>query len=206
MLPVEANDHPKKTKHTEGGEDNNLENSNVPTKENDVKIANKDFLQFYGQNEDTQSKQLGEIIQTSFMNQFPGSLKPEQIHNYYLCKQRKCNDICKSDKEKMSKDNKFQHKWLNDPNIARCKATGIWSLCYIDTKGMFCAMCRLHNVDQPTNHSKVWNTEANTRCRTETVRGHLKDDDKDMHGEAVKREALKQKSYFTVKKMKQIKF
>ena len=101
----------------------------------------------------------------------------------------------------MSKYNKFQHKWLNDSGIACCKVTGVWSLCYIETKGMFCAMCRIHNVAQPTNRSKIWNTEAVVRCRTETARGHFKEDTTltTMHGQAVKSEQLKQKSYFTVK-------
>ena len=62
-------------------------------------------------------------------------------------------------------------------------------------------MCRIHNVAQPTNRSKIWNTEAAVRCRTETVRGHFKEDTTltTMHGQAVKSEQLKQKSYFTVK-------
>ena len=66
---------------------------------------------------------------------------------------------------------------------------------------MFCAMCRIHNVAQPTNRSKIWNTEAAVCCRTETAGEHFKEDTTltTMHGQAVKSEQLKQKSYFTVK-------
>ena len=71
----------------------------------------------------------------------------------------------------MNKDNKFKHKWLNDPDIACCKVAGIWSLCYIETKDMFCIICREHNVAHSTNHSKIWNTELNTCCCTETCGG-----------------------------------
>ena len=136
----------------------------------------KDFLRFYGETEGIQSEKLGKLIETPFLNQFPETIKSEQINNYYLCKQRKCNDICANEKRNMSKDNVFQHKWLNDPDIACCKVTGVWSLCYIETKGILRAMCRMHNVAQPTNRSKIWNTEAVVRCRTETARGHFKED------------------------------
>ena len=66
---------------------------------------------------------------------------------------------------------------------------------------MFCAMCRIHNVAQPTNCSKIWHTEAAVHCRTETAQGHFKEDSTQttMHGQAVKSEQLKQKSYSTVK-------
>ena len=40
-------------------------------------------------------------------------------------------------------------------DIACCKVTGVWSLRYIETKGMFCAMRRIHNVAQPINSSKI---------------------------------------------------
>ena len=56
--------------------------------------AKEDFLSFYGQNEEIQSEKLGKLIETSFLNQLPETLKSEQIHNHYLCQQRKCNDKC----------------------------------------------------------------------------------------------------------------
>ena len=62
-------------------------------------------------------------------------------------------------------------------------------------------MCSIDNVAQPTNRSKIWNTEAAVGCRTETAGEHFKEDTTltTMHGQAVKSEQLKQKSYFTVK-------
>ena len=159
---------------------NTLKQPSINTKE--------DFLRFYGENEEIQWEKLGRLIETSFLNQFPETLKPEQIHDHYLCKQWECNDICANQKRNMSKDNKFHHKWLNDPGITWCKVTGVWSLCYIETKGMFCAMCRIHNVAQPTNRSNIWNTEAVSRCRTETAWGHFKEDTAltTMHGQTEK--------------------
>lgn len=86
----------------------------------------------------------------------------------------------------MKKDNKFQHKWLFDPDISKCSSTGIWYLTFIDGKGMFCALCRMHNTCQPNNESKVWNAIPNVRCRTETIRLHFKDTGKRiMHSDVV---------------------
>lgn len=122
----------------------------------------------------------------------------KKIHNYYLCKARKCKDICKEDKENQkSKDKKFQHKWLNDPTLAKCHQTGIWSLSYVEGLGMFCALCCMNNTSQPTNDSKVWNSEPNIRYRTETVRGHLTiSEEKSMHKDAVTIELMKKDTYF----------
>ena len=58
---------------------NTLKQPSINTKE--------DFLSFYGENEEIQSEKLGKLIQTTFLNQFPETLKSEQIHNHYLCKQ-----------------------------------------------------------------------------------------------------------------------
>ena len=35
----------------------------------------EDFLSFYGENEEIQSEKLGKLIETSFLNQFPETLK-----------------------------------------------------------------------------------------------------------------------------------
>ena len=100
-LPVGKKDCVKKAKLIEGITNdlvrNMLKQPSINTKE--------DFLSFYGENEEIQSEKLGKLIQTSFLNQFPETLKSEQIHNHYLCKQLKCNDICANEKRNMSKDN-----------------------------------------------------------------------------------------------------
>ena len=127
----------------------------------------------------------------------------EKIHNYYIRSKRKCTDIChlKPDKGKMTKDKKFQHKWLFHATMAKCSGTDIWCLTYIDGLGMFCAVCRMSNVSQPKNDSNVWNSEPKVRYRTETVRGHLvcTSDHKTTHGHGVESEELKRKSYFVEK-------
>ena len=112
-------------------------------------------LQFYGKNELEQEKNLTENIENAFATITDNA---EKIHNYYICSKQKCTDICHLDKAEMTKDKKFQHKWLFDPTMAKCSHTGVGCLTYIDGLGMFCAVCRMSNVSQPKNDSKVWNS------------------------------------------------
>ena len=104
----------------------------------------------------------------------------------------------------MTQDKKSQQKWSFDPTMAKCSDTAICCLTYIDALGMFCAVCRMSNVSQPKNYSKVWNSESNVRYRTETVGGHLvcRSDHKTINGYGVETEKLKRKSYFWKKREK----
>lgn len=157
---------------------------------------------FYGQSEEERIKQLGKMIETAFLSIYPDEIQPSHIHNFYLCKLRNCQNISEKSKKTMKKDNKFQHRWLFDNEISKCPETNIWCLTYIDGKGMFCALCRLNNTCLPSNSSKVWNTEPNVRCRTETIRGHLRSQStsRTMHSDAVTSELLKYKSVFVKQK------
>ena len=100
----------------------------------------------------------------------------------------------------MSKDNKFQHKWLFDPKIAFCDKSHKWCLTYIDGKGMFCALCRIYNTKQ-SNDLKVWNSTANLRCRTETIRQHFQSKSS-IHIQAVGMDSQKKKNPTSLKKRK----
>ena len=42
----------------------------------------------------------------SFQNIF-NNIRMNDIHNYYICCERNCTEICKEDRANMSKDNKF---------------------------------------------------------------------------------------------------
>ena len=97
----------------------------------------------------------------------------------------------------MTKNSKFQHKWIFDRELAKSKATGIWSLTYIDGKGMFCSLCRLTNT-APSNASKIWNSQPDKRYKPETIRGHflVETGKRTMHTDAVAAEKAKCGSYF----------
>ena len=52
-------------------------------------------------------------------------MEEHQIHNYCLWKRSKCTEISSTILEKMPKKNKFQYKWMFDPNLSKCEDTGI---------------------------------------------------------------------------------
>ena len=105
--------------------------------ENSAKRPNN--LDFYGKTEESQEANIRAQLLAAFKDCFHDDIEEHQIHNYYFCKYSKCHDISSKYKNAMTKkDNKFQHKWIFDHELAKCKETGIWSLTYIDRKGMFC--------------------------------------------------------------------
>ena len=75
-------------------------------------------------------------------------LDPSKVHNYYFCTEKNCKKIFSADLKAMSKDNKFQHKWLFDPSYSFCENTTKWNLVYIEGEGMFCAVCREFDAKQ----------------------------------------------------------
>lgn len=125
------------------------------------------------------------------------------IHNYYLCKSRKCSKISQHDCDQITKDKKFQHKSLFDQSLALCEHTGIWRLTYIDGLGMFCSVYRMNDDVQLSNDLKVWNSEPNVRYQTETVKGHFaaSSNVQTMHGIAVTTKKMKA-AYFLEKERK----
>ena len=133
---------------------------------------------------------------------FSAISRKNQIHIYYFCSRRKCNQICQNDMNSMNKDNKFQHKWLFDPDIAKCTKTDTWSLVYIDGKGMFCSVCRKYDITQ-NNGKPIWNTTPNVRCRTKTVTDHFSKETSS-HTEAVSAFRRQKSSYFDKKKDEKI--
>lgn len=68
-------------------------------------------LIFYGADAAEQHSNLEAAIKNAFISLIDD---PSKIHNYYLCKSRKCSNISQHDRDQMTKDKKFQHKWLLD--------------------------------------------------------------------------------------------
>ena len=182
-------------------------NNNKEANEHRVASSNpKLHLTYYGKSTVEQNQAIKEKILFSFKSVFP-ELQESAIHNYYFCQTRSKCDICELDKQEMTKDKKFQHKWLFDPQLAKCSATEIWSLVYIDGKGMFYSLCCCTNTLQLSNKSKVWNCEPNVRYPPDTVRNHMYpsiDAARTMHGDAIQSELLLMSSYF-VRREKEIK-
>lgn len=151
------------------------ENDYVPTKKSKTietstdKELEQPSITIEPTNSDTDK--LSTEIFENFKKIFP-DIKINDIHHYHICSIRKCKCISKTDIKKMTTKNKFQHKWLTDPELSLCSKTNEWCLTYIDGKGMFCALCRKYNVNM-SNGLKTWNSVADVRYRTEALRGHL---------------------------------
>ena len=98
----------------------------------------------------------------------------------------------------MPKKNKFQHKWIFDPELSKCEDTGIWCLTYLEGKGMHCGLCRITNTLRPSKKSKVWKSEASISFRTEAVRDHFKKSRnlKTMHDDAISTGKMRCGTYF----------
>ena len=100
----------------------------------------------------------------------------------------------------MSKDNKFQHKWLFYAKYTYCEKTKTWNLVYIDGKGMFCSLCCMFDTKQH-NGFKTCNITANIICRPDTAEGHFKSE---MHKDAYDASQIKENSYFDREEKKKV--
>ena len=111
----------------------------------------------------------------------------------------KCKYIDKADRKKMLKRKEFKHKWLFDPTLHCCPATGIWALCYADGEGMFCDLYQMHDSMHPQLKSKVWNETPNVWYRPQTVQDYFlrnKEVKESMHSTAAQKEDFKHNSHF----------
>ena len=91
---------------------NNNKEANEPT----VASSNpKSQLKYYGKSTVEQNQAIKEKILFSVKTVFP-ELQESAIHNYYFYQTRSKCDISELDKQEMTKDKKFQHKWLLDLN------------------------------------------------------------------------------------------
>jgi len=76
------------------------------------------------------------------------------LHNYYLCKSSDC--YSPSDTLQIGKA-KFSHSWLSTKKLSFDETTGLWWPVYEENKGMFCMLCRKHNLKGSRSKSNVWN-------------------------------------------------
>ena len=86
--------------------------------------------------------------------------------------------------------------WIFDPELSEFEDSVIWSL--IEIKCMLCRLCRMSDTLQSSNNSRVWNSEAITRFRTEAVRDHFKKSRelKTMHDDATSTDKIRCETYF----------
>ena len=109
-----------------------------------------------------------------------------KLHNYYLCKSSDCCTISQTDTLRGLKA-KFSHSWVSTKDLSFAKTSGLWWLVYEENKGMFCLLCRKHNLKSSRSKFDVWNTTPSLRLRREAVQDHLTTT---QHKEAIKLEMM----------------
>jgi len=92
-----------------------------------------------------------------------------------------------------SQKDRFQHQWVLDKNLSFCEKTGLNWLVYVEGRGMFCLLCRKHDVTNLQNKSKKFNTEPAVRFKRKSVEEHSTSQ---QHKAAVSAELLSRVSVF----------
>ena len=88
---------------------------------------------------------------------------------------------------------RFQHQWILDKQLSYCEKTGFNWLVYEEGSGMFCLLCRKHDVANLQNKSKKFNSEPAVRFKRKSVEEHSTSQ---QHKAAVNAELLSRVSVF----------
>lgn len=107
----------------------------------------------------------------------------ETVHNTFLCSKTDCTNISLHEQQRL-KPKKFQHTWLSKEN---------WWLCYVESEGMFCLVCRKHAVKHPQNQKEVFGATPSVRMKGDAIKSHSKSI---LHAAALESEILQRASYF----------
>lgn len=132
-----------------------------------------------------------EIVLETIKSYFDNSNK---FHSFYHCN-RKCSTLSSDEKNAQSKlTHKFKHEWLVDRELSYCSETGMYWLTYDEAShGMYCILCRKHDVGNARNKTKAFNLEPGKRFRKAAVEDH---GSSKQHRSAVTAELVRRVSYF----------
>ena len=106
--------------------------------------------------------------------QFPG-IDILKIYNYSLCSSCGCSSFSAEERKRQSNlKETFDHAWLNNSNLSYCIATRLWDFIFIEGDGLYCMLCKKHDMKNPRNKSTVFSQESSKRFRKGTLTDHLK--------------------------------
>ena len=123
------------------------------------------------------------------------SFGPESVlHSFHKCKSKSCSSVSSSEQDCLAKrsDDRLHHHWINE-NMTFCSKTGYNWLLYEEGQGMFCLLCRKHNVVNTKNKSKKFNMEPAVRFKKKAVEEHA---NSQQHSAAITTELLSRVSTF----------
>jgi len=129
-------------------------------------------------------------------NLFPA--EKSEIHHHDICdasctfgreeisRQREANKDKK--KEKL-----FNHSWLCKADIAYCTASGYWWPVFVEGEGVYCILCKKHNVHSTQNKQEKFSSEPSVRFKSSALLGHL---NSRTHNEVIQLERTQRGSIF----------
>ena len=63
------------------------------------------------------------------------------------------------------KPDKFKHEWLLNPRY--------WSVCYVESYGFFCVLCKKHNMKNAQNKSQTFIETPSKRLKEDSLKIHV---------------------------------
>ena len=117
--------------------------------------------------------QINEADAIQFINDSFSDIQDEKIHSFYSCKNKECNNLSTDEIKRFStKVDRFQHVWIMDNKLIYCEKTGYHWLIYEEGHGMYCFICRKHNMENARNKCKKFNLEPGVRFERKAVEDH----------------------------------
>ena len=83
------------------------------------------------------------------------------------------------------KPDKFKHEWLLNPRY--------WSVCYVESYGFFCVLCKKHNMKNAQNKSQTFIETPSKRMKEDSLKIHMASA---AHSSAVEADLLQRMSAF----------
>lgn len=113
---------------------------------------------------------------------FENKIDTRSAHNKYLCQQYFCSDINDAEKKRLL-PKKFSHN----------KLSNYWWLCFIEGQGMYCILCRKHNMKHTLNKRDIFVNTPGTRFLEDALKGHASSG---VHKAALQTELVQKMSVF----------
>lgn len=100
-------------------------------------------------------------------------MKSKTLHSSYTCS-GVCSALSSTELSRLKEGGKtlFKHSWLTNKDIAYSEETGLWWLIYIEEKGMFCLLCRIHNSSNKLNKQETFNLSASINFKQSAIKEH----------------------------------
>ena len=127
---------------------------------------------------------------------FPG--QQTRLHHHDIC-----DASCTFSREEISrqleasKDKKkeklFNHGWLCKAEISYCAASGYWWPVFVEGEGVYCILCKKHNVHSTQNKQEKFSSEPSVRFKSSALLGHL---NSRTHNEVIQLEHTQRGSIF----------